>query len=41
VADSGGGMRIIEVNNFASPTEAGFFETSDAPYGIAVSGNYA
>ncbi len=41
VADSGQGLRIIDVSVPQTPTLVGFYGTSDVSYGIFVSGSYA
>ena len=41
VADSGEGLRIIDVSAPAAPTETGFYDTPGSAHGVAVAGNYA
>ncbi|MBI2955312.1 MAG: hypothetical protein HYY30_13440 [Chloroflexi bacterium] len=41
VADSGGGLRIINIANPVSPAEVGFFVTPNYAGAVAVSGSYA
>ena len=41
VASASGGLRVINIANPASPTEAGFYNTPGQAYGVAVSGSYA
>ena len=41
VADYDTGLRIINISNPASPSEAGFFDTGGLASGVAVSGSYA
>jgi len=41
VADSNGGLRVIDIANAKSPTEVGFFDTPGRAYGVAIAGSYA
>ncbi|MDI6756244.1 MAG: hypothetical protein QME78_17875 [Thermodesulfobacteriota bacterium] len=41
VADGGSGLRIINISDPATPTEAGFYDTPGYAMGVAVSGDYA
>jgi len=41
VADTLGGLRIIDVTDPAAPSQAGFYDTPGDAYSVAVAGNYA
>jgi len=41
VADSGSGLRVVNIANPAAPSEVGFYVTPGDAMGVAVSGNYA
>ena len=41
VADSGSGLRIINVADPKNPTEVGFYDTPGYAYAVVVTDNYA
>jgi len=40
VADGGGGLRIVDISDPASPTEAGYYDTPGYADGVAVVGDF-
>jgi hypothetical protein len=41
VADSSGGLVVVDVSDPANPTYAGGYDTSGSAFGVAVAGGYA